>query len=74
MSATEQLLEQVKTLTEAEAESMLEWLETKRAKAATTTTNEKPVGAFAAIGWGKKNNLPYKTTDEYMKAIREGEE
>ena len=73
MSATEQLLEQVKTLTEAEAESMLEWLGTKRAKAA-TTTNEKPVGAFAAIGWGKKNNLPYKTTDEYMKAIREGEE
>ncbi len=71
MSATEQLLEQVKTMTPAEAESVLEWL---RIKSGAENTTDRPEGAFAAIGWAKKHNLPYKTTDEYMKAIREGEE
>ena len=65
MSATEQLLERVKTLTETEARSVLEWLGNNSVP---TKATAKPGGAFAAIGWGKKNNLPYKTTDEYMKA------
>ena len=71
MSATEQLLEQVKTMTVAEAESVLEWLEKRHVPEKTTET---PTGIAAARGWCKKYNLPYKTTDEYMKAIREGEE
>ena len=71
MSATEQLLEQGKTMTAAEAESVLEWLG-KRPVA--EKPKETPTGIAAARGWCKKYNLPYKTTDEYMKAIREGEE
>ncbi len=71
MSATEQLLEQVKTMTPAEAESVLEWLG-KRPVAEKTA--ETPAAIAAARGWCKKYNLPYKTTDEYMKAMREGEE
>ena len=71
MSATEQLLEQVKTMSEAEAKSVLEWL---GKKPGIQMEAEPPIGAFAAIGWARKHNVPYKTTAEYMKAIREGEE
>lgn len=71
MSAKEELIERVTTLTEAQAKIMLEWIEHELGPA--TKTGEL-VGAAAAVGWSKKYNLPYKTTDEYMKAIREGEE
>ena len=71
MSATEQLLERVKTLTETEARSVLEWL---GENCGTAKATDKPTRLGAARGWCKKYNLPYKTTDEYMKAMREGEE
>ena len=71
MSAKEQLIERIKTLTEEQAKILLEWIEREFGPA---TAAEEPGGAAAAVGWSKKYNLPYKTTDEYMKAIREGEE
>ena len=71
MSAKEQLIERIKTLTEEQAKIVLKWIEQEFGPA---TAEEELVGAAAAVGWGKKYNLPYKTTDEYMKAMPEGEE
>ena len=71
MSAKEELIERVRTLTEEQAKTLLEWMEQEFGAAKAVET---PAGVFAAKGWSKKYNLPYKTTAEYMRAIREGEE
>ena len=71
MSAKEQLIERIKTLTEEQAKTLLEWIEQEFGPAAVV---ESPAEVRVARGWSKKHNLPYKTTAEYMRAIREGEE
>lgn len=71
MSAKEQFIERIKTLTEEQATILLEWIEQEFGPAEAV---ESPAGVAAARGWSKKYNLPYKTTAEYMRAIREGEE
>ena len=70
MSAKEQLIERVKTLTEEQAKILLEWIEQEFGPA---EVEETPAEVRVARRWSKKYNLPYKTTAEYMKAIREGE-
>ena len=57
MSAKEQLIERIKTLTEEQAKTLLEWIEQKFGP---TTAAEEPAGAAAAIGWSKKYDLPYR--------------
>lgn len=70
MSATEQLLERVKGLDEEAARTFLKLLD---ALPASKPAKREGRGARAAIGWCLKYNHPFKTTDEYMALIREGE-
>ena len=74
MSATEQLMEKVKTLDEAQARTVLGMLDKLPAK----TQRRKPAkpkatGVYAMLGYAKKYNHPYKTTAEWMAVLREGE-
>ena len=71
MSAKEELIERIKTLTEEQAKTLLEWIGREIGPAGVVET---PAEVRVARGWSKKYNLPYKTTAEYMRAIREGEE
>jgi len=71
MSATEQLIERVKTLDEAQARTLLDVLGTL--KPAAGLVRQQPAGARATRGWIKKYNHPYRTTAEWMHVLREGE-
>jgi hypothetical protein len=74
MSATEQLLERVKLLDEAQAKTVLGMLEKLPPKApARKSTKAKATGVYAMLGYAKKYNHPYKTTAEWMAVLREGE-
>lgn len=70
MSATEQLMERVKTLNEDEAKQFLDLL---NQLPPSPKSEAQPRGAMAALGWAKKYNHPYKTTAEWMAVLREGE-
>ncbi|MBI5801603.1 MAG: hypothetical protein HZA92_12895 [Verrucomicrobia bacterium] len=76
MSATEQLMEKVKTLDEAQARTVLGMLDKLPAKAPAPKRAAKAKGkggVWSVLGYAKKYNHPYKTTAEYMSLIREGE-
>ncbi|NBV21688.1 MAG: hypothetical protein EBS05_07170 [Proteobacteria bacterium] len=74
MSATEQLLERVKLLDEAQAKTVLGMLEKLPVKAPKRkSAKAKPSGIYAMLGYAKKYNHPYKTTAEWMSVLREGE-
>jgi hypothetical protein len=70
MSATEQLMERVKTLNEDEAKQFLDLL---NQLPPAPKSEVQPRGPMAALGWAKKHNHPYKTTAEWMAVLREGE-
>ena len=75
MSATEQLLERVKELDEQQAKTVLEMLAKlppKNAKPHAPANN--PVDVYAMVGYAKKYNHDLKTTEEWMKELREGED
>jgi hypothetical protein len=76
MSATEQLLERVKLLDEAQAKTVLGMLE----KLSPEPPAQKPRaktkskgGVWSVMGCAKKYNHPYKTTAEWMAVLREGD-
>ena len=76
MSATEQLMEKVKALDEAQAKTVLGMLDKLPAKAAARKprANAKGKGGvWSVMGYAKKYNHPYKTTAEWMAVLREGE-
>jgi len=72
MSATEQLIERVKTLDEAQAREMLRLLDTTGPRPVERTAT-KAGGIWSVMGYAKKYNHPYKTTAEWMAVLREGE-
>ena len=73
MSATEQLLERVKSLDETQAKTVLGMLDKLPAKRSGRKPAKKPTGVYAMLGYAKKYNHPYKTTAEWMAVLREGE-
>ena len=76
MSATEQLIERVKTFNETKAKMALDLLDTlPEAEPEPPAPRAKPPGdVYSALGYAEKYNHPYKTTAEWMKILREGEE
>ena len=76
MSATEQLIELVKKFDETTAKQALDLLDTlPETEPEPPAPSPKPLGdVYAAIGYAEKYNHPYKTTAEWMKILREGEE
>lgn len=76
MSATEQLLERVKLLDEAQARTVLGMLEKLPTAPPAQTPRAKAKGeggVWSVMGYAKKYNHPYKTTAEWMAVLREGE-
>ncbi len=74
MSATEQLLERVKGLDEAQARTVLGMLDQIAGKPpARKTKAQRKGGVWSVLGYAKKYNHPYKTTAEWMAVLREGE-
>ena len=73
MNATEQLIERVKGLDETKALEVLRMLDNV-APSPIEAPSAKTGGVWAAMGWCLKYNHPYKTTAEWMKILREGEE
>lgn len=74
MSATEQLLEQVKEMDEKQARAVLDILSRlPEAPAAPPPAPIKPAGAAAMRGYARKYNHELKTTEEWMKELRGGE-
>ncbi|PAW89703.1 MAG: hypothetical protein B9S33_02550 [Pedosphaera sp. Tous-C6FEB] len=74
MSATEQLLERVRGLDEAKAKFFLQLLDDLPAPKPAKAAKAPRKGVRAAVGWCLKYNHPFKTTEEYMRLIREGEQ
>lgn len=76
MSATEQLIERVKKFDETKARLALVLLDTLPGEALEPPAPApKPLGdVYSAVGYAEKYNHPYKTTAEWMKILREGEE
>jgi hypothetical protein len=74
MSATEQLLERVKSMDEAQAEAALSLLAQLPLTPPARQSTAKPKGGvWSVLGYAKKYNHPYKTTAEWMAVLREGE-
>jgi len=74
MSATEQLLERVKNMDEAQAEAALGLLAQLPVTQPERKSLAKPKGGvWSVLGYAKKYNHPYKTTEEWMAVLREGE-
>jgi len=71
MSAVETAIQKVKGLSEDEARELLAWL--GDANRPHQETN-KPKGAMAALGFARKFHPEPRTTDEWMKELREGEQ
>jgi hypothetical protein len=74
MSATEQLLERVKGLDEEKAKFFLQILDNLPTPKPARAPKAARKSVRAAVGWCLKYNHPFKTTEEYMKLIREGEQ
>lgn len=76
MSATEQLIERVMKFDENKAKLALDLLDTlPEAAPEPPAPSPKPLGdVYSAVGYAEKYNHPYKTTAEWMKILREGEE
>jgi len=73
MSATEILQERVKQLDEEQATKVLALLDQMPPKTS-KPAGERVSGMDKALGYAKKYNHPYKTTAEWMKVLREGEQ
>lgn len=75
MSATEELMERVKTYDEARARIALDLLASLPAQSSNPPAPaSKPVDVFSMIGYAKKYNHELKTTEEWMKELRGGEQ
>ncbi len=73
MSATEQLLEQVKTLDESDAKATLSWLADYRAAKPAAVSEADLRRMDEALGFARRYRKEARTTDEWMKELREGE-
>ncbi len=71
MTAAEQLIERVKTLTEEQARHLLRLLpEIEHAAAA----KPAPAGPIAMLGFARKFYAEPRTTAQWLRELREGEE
>jgi hypothetical protein len=70
MSAVELAIEKVKTLPEAKARALLDWL----AELEQSRGTNAPSGGVASVrGFARKFHAQPMTTDNWMKILREGE-
>ncbi|MBI3850941.1 MAG: hypothetical protein HY298_11795 [Verrucomicrobia bacterium] len=70
MSSVELAIKKVKTLPEAKAKALLDWLaEIERPNQPTSFGK----GVMAARGFARKFHVQPLTTDEWMRILREGE-
>jgi len=73
MSATEQLLERVKTLDEAAARATIAWLEAHQHPAPEQVSEADMRKMDEALGFARRYRREARTTAEWMKELREGE-
>ena len=71
LSIFDQLIERIKTLTEEQAKTILEMVERAVAKPAAPPQQQS---AMSMLGYAKKYNHELKTTEQWMKELRGGEQ
>ena len=71
MNAVELAVEKVKALSEEEARTLLGWLPSLKSACVPAKT---PSGALAALGYARKYRRPPRSTAEWIKELREGED
>ena len=70
MTATEQVIEKVRHLTEDQAQQLLEWLEQGARDA---IPEAAPPGAVAMLGFARRFSSEPRTTAQWLTELREGE-
>jgi hypothetical protein len=71
MTATEQVIEKVRQLSEAQALRLLSWLD--EAECAVIPRKTAP-GAVAMLGFARRLHPEPRTTAQWLQELREGEE